>query len=242
MPAVFVHGVPDTERMWRPLLRALDRKHVVCLGLPGFGTDVPDGWTATKEEYAEWLERELSSIGEPVDLVAHDWGAILAQRLASTRPDLVRTLACGGGPLDTTYEWHAMAQAWQTPGMGEEIMDAMAALVPDDLAAGMVAIGTSPELAANQAECFDATMARQILALYRSAVTVGAQWQPDVDAMPHRPSLVFHGADDPYVDVHIAERLARRLGAELIVFPECGHWWPWDRTEPTAAALTRLWA
>ena len=30
-------------------------------------------------------------------------------------------------------------------------------------------------------------------------------------------------------------------GAELIVYPECGHWWPWDRAAETAAALTRLW-
>lgn len=228
--------------MWRRLLHVLDREDVVCLRLPGFATDVPDGWTATKEEYAAWLERELESIGEPVDLVAHDWGAILAQRVASRRPDLVRTLACGSGPLDTTYEWHAMAQAWQTPDVGEAVMNAMVAMPPEDLIAGMVAIGTSWELAATQAECFDATMARQILALYRSAVTVGAEWQPAVDAMHYRPSLVFHGADDAYVGIPIAERLAHRIGAELIVFPECGHWWPWDHAEPTAAALMRLWA
>ena len=78
MPAVFVHGVPDTECMWDPLVEILDRPDTVQLSLPGFGTDAPDDWTATKEEYAAWLEGELEGIGEPVDLVAHDWGALLA--------------------------------------------------------------------------------------------------------------------------------------------------------------------
>ena len=241
MPAVFVHGVPDTQRMWDHLIAALGRDDVASLSLPGFGTEVPDGWTATKEEYAGWLETQIDAIGEPVDLVAHDWGAILAQRVASVRPDLIRTLACGSGPLDSEYEWHAMAQAWQTPEVGEQVMAAMAATSAEELATGMAAAGINTELAAIQARYFDRRMAECILQLYRSAITVGAEWQPAVDAMPSRPAIVFHGADDSYVAVRIAERLARRLGSELIAFPGCGHWWAWDRAVETATALTRLW-
>ena len=100
----------------------------------------------------------------------------------------------------------------------------------------------SPELAAEQAEHVDAEMTRCILALYRSAVTVGAEWQPAVDAMPTRPAVVFHGADDIYAATVIAERLAARLDADLVVYEGCGHWWAWERAADTAATLTDLWS
>ncbi len=241
MTAVFVHGVPDTEQMWNRLIAAIDRSDIVRLSLPGFGTDVPAGWTATKEEYAGWLESQLEQFAEPVDLVGHDWGAILSQRVASMRPDLIRTLACGSGPLDDEYQWHPMAQAWQTPDVGEQVMTAMTSMPAADLAAGLVAGGSDPELAAVEASRVDTRMTDCMLALYRSAITVGAEWQPAVEAMPRRPATVFHGADDPHVPTTTARRIAARLEAELIVYPECGHWWPWDRAAETAAALTRLW-
>ena len=242
MTVVLVHGVPDTEHMWDRLAAALGPREVVRLSLPGFGTEVPIGWTATKEDYADWLAARLDEIGDPVDLVGHDWGAILCQRVASVRPDLIRTLAVGSGPLDVEYEWHPMAQAMQTAEVGEQVMTALVETAPDDLAAGLAAGGAGPELAAIQAPRVDARMAECILALYRSAIDVGAEWQPAVDAMAHRPAMVFHGADDAFVPVEIAARLATRLGAELIVYPDCGHWWAWDRAEETAAALTRLWS
>jgi pimeloyl-ACP methyl ester carboxylesterase len=241
MPAVLVHGVPDTGRMWNALRAELARTDVEVLALPGFGTPAPAGWTATKEEYAAWLEEQLVALGEPVDLVAHDWGAILAQRVASVRPDLIRTLACGSGPCDETYTWHAMAQAWQTPEVGEQIVEGMLGLPRADLEAGLVAGGAPAPLAALQADALDAEMARCILALYRSAVTVGAEWQPAVDAMPRRPAVVFHGADDLYVERIVAERLAARLDGELVVLDGCGHWWAWERAAEVAAALTELW-
>ena len=149
MPAVFVHGVPDTAVMWEPLLAALARTDVVTLGSPGLRERAgARAGSATKEEYAGWLGDQLAAIGEPVDLVAHDWGAMLAQRVASVQPDLVRTLAVGSGPLDRTYAWHPMAQAWQTPDIGEQIMEGMLALPVADLAAGLAAGGAPPDLSA----------------------------------------------------------------------------------------------
>ena len=241
MPAVFVHGVPDTAGLWDPVIAALDRVDVVAVRLPGFAAPTPADWDATKESYAGWLESELVAIGEPVDLVGHDWGAILVQRVASTRPELVRTIACGSGPLDAAYEWHTMAQLWQSPEVGEEIMTGMLGLAPEDLAAGFAAGGAPPALATLQASWVDERMTACILGLYRSAVTVGAEWESAITAMARRPAVVFHGAEDPYVGTDVAERIARRLSAELVVFADCRHWWPWERATETAAALTRLW-
>lgn len=74
MTAVLVHGNPETAAIWGPLLNALDREDVVALSPPGFGAPVPDGWMATRAEYAAWLATKLEAMDEPVDLVGHDWG------------------------------------------------------------------------------------------------------------------------------------------------------------------------
>src|SRR5665811_1236401 len=84
--------------------------------------------------------------------------------------------------------------------------------------------GAPPELAAQQAEHLDELMGRCMLALYRSAVTVGAEWEDAVTAMPPLPVLVLWGRDDPYVGPEFGERLARRVNGELIVFDDCSHW------------------
>jgi pimeloyl-ACP methyl ester carboxylesterase len=242
MPAVLVHGVPDTAGMWDRLRDHLVRDDVVALSLPGFATPTPDGFRATKEEYVAWLADQLAAIGAPVDLVGHDWGAMLVQRVASLHPERIRTVACGSGPVDRTYTWHAMAQAWQTPETGEQIMEGMLAMPAADLAAGFAAGGAPEELAARQAEWVDETMTRCILALYRSALTPGEEWEDQIAAMPRRPALVLWGGDDPYCGPEIGTRIAARLDANLLVFDGCHHWWPWDRAEETARALEELWA
>lgn len=241
MPAVFVHGVPDTSVLWEPVRAQLARDDVVALDLPGFSTAVPAGFAATKEAYVDWLIDRVEALGEPVDLVGHDWGGILVQRVASLRPDLIRTLATGSGPVDADYTWHDMAQAWQTPDVGEQIVDGWLAMPIDERAVGLVAAGCPAELAGHQARQLDRTMADCILSLYRSAVDVGAEWQPAIEAMESRPTLVLWGRDDPFVAPEVGERIAGRLDAELAMFDSCGHWWPWERADETAAALARLW-
>jgi pimeloyl-ACP methyl ester carboxylesterase len=122
MPIVFVHGVPDTHRVWRPVLERLKRTDVQALSLPGFGTPLSPGFGASKEEYVAWLIATLEALPQPVDLVGHDWGSLLVVRTAATRPDLVRSWVGGGAPVSADYEWHPTARTWQTPQAGENLM------------------------------------------------------------------------------------------------------------------------
>ena len=122
MPALLVHGVPDTDRVWHALLPRLGGADVVTLRLPGFGGPVPAGFDPTKDAYAAWLVEQILAHDGPVDLVGHDWGALLVIRAACLRPDRVRTWAAGAAPLDAEYVWHKAAQAWQTPEIGEKVM------------------------------------------------------------------------------------------------------------------------
>jgi len=238
VPAFLVHGVPDTHRLWAPLRARLRRTDVIAPSLPGFGCPLPAGFAASKEAYVDWLAREIERVGAPVDLVGHDWGALLVQRLVSLRPDLVRTWACGDGPADTEYVWHDIAQQWQTPGVGEQVMEA---ITPAAMAEALAAAGVPAESARETARHIDATMKDAILRLYRSAVRVGAEWQPDVEKVT-RPALVVWAQDDPYVAPRFGERLAARVRGELVMLEGCGHWWPAQRPAEVAAALERFWA
>ena len=121
MTAVFVNGNPESAAVWSPLLEALDRVDVVRLSPPGFGAPVPDGFGATADEYLAWLVSQVEAIGEPVDLVGHDWGANHVLRLACARPDLVRSWCTDtAGTFAHDYVWHEGTKAWRTRGDGEQ--------------------------------------------------------------------------------------------------------------------------
>jgi len=50
-------------------------------------------------------------------------GCIMVARVASLRPDLVRTWAAGDAPVNSDYVWHPLAKIWQTPDVGEAWME-----------------------------------------------------------------------------------------------------------------------
>lgn len=237
MPAVLVHGVPDTAQEWDRVRAHVSRTDVVTPSLPGFAAPVPSGFDATADAYVDWLIGQIAALGEPVDLVGHDWGSLLVQRVVSLRPDLVRTWAAGAGAVDRDYVWHDLAQMWQTPDVGEQVMEAMVA----DALVDALADQMGKEQAAEVASRIDDTMKDCILRLYRSAASGFDAWHDGVDAID-RPGLVLWGADDPYVTPEFGERLAQRTGARLLMFPDSGHWWPVTKPAEVAAALESLWS
>ncbi len=237
MPAVFIHGVPDTYRVWEPVLRHLDRSDIVTLALPGFDSPVPSGFKATKEEYVDWIIEQLKQQSGPVDLVGHDWGCIFVVRVASLRPDLIRTWAAGDGPVSKDYEWHSLAKIWQTPGAGEEFM---ANLDPKQFSGQLQELGVPPELAAQATEHVGDSMKDCILRLYRSAINVGREWQPTL-AEIKAPGLVLWGALDESCPVRFADRLAQDTQARRVVTFDTGHWFPLQAPAETVEALQEHW-
>ena len=169
MTVVLVHGNPETDAVWDPLVAELGRDDVLRLSPPGWGAPVPEGWGATVAEYRDWLVRQLEEIGAPVHLVGHDWGGGHVLGVAMTRPDLLRSW-CSDilGCLEPDYVWHPLAQLWQTPGAGEA---AVAAIVedPGPRLDDMAARGLDRAVGERMAAGYDATMARCILGLYRDA-------------------------------------------------------------------------
>lgn len=237
MNPVFIHGVPDTFRVWDAVRARLGEDASVALCLPGFGCPIPAGFTATKEEYVAWIIAELEKQPEPVDLVAHDWGCIFALRVASLRPDLVRSWAAGSGPISRDYEWHELAKIWQSPD-GEKWM---AQLDPAEIASTMTGQGVPPDLAREAAGLMDPLMKDCILRLYRSALEVGREWQSDLSKVK-AGGLVLWGEADPACPVEFADRLGRDTrAARVFPFKDGGHWWPQQHPDEAAQALRQNW-
>lgn len=245
MTAAFVHGNPETAAIWGPMLARLERADVVCLSPPGFGAPAPDGWGATRAEYVAWLAGELEAIGEPVDLVGHDWGGGHVLGLALTRPDLIRSWCTDiAGVFHPDYVWHDMAQLWQTPGVGEETVASMVDVPLADRVALYEGLGLPPAMAAEVAPWLNETMGRCILALYRDAAQPAiAEAAPFLPALQARPGLVVVASEDTFVGTEAMARwTAEQAGAAVTVLDGVGHWWMVQDPARGAAALEAFWA
>jgi pimeloyl-ACP methyl ester carboxylesterase len=222
----------------------LGRDDVVRLSPPGWGAPVPDGWGATVEEYRGWLVGELEAIGGTVDLVGHDWGGAHVVNVATTRPDLLRTWCSDVlGVFEPDFVWHDLAQVWQTPGKGEAAVEAMTA-DPAGQGAGLVALGVTPQLAAEMSAHYDAAMGRCVLALYRDAAQPAmARLGENLPAASARPGLMVHATEDHFTGTEeMRRRAATRAGAQVTVLDGLGHWWMVQDPARGAAALTAFWA
>lgn len=237
---LFVHGVPETAVVWDPLVARLDRSDVVQLALPGFGCDLPPGFTPDMESYAAWLAEELVAFDE-VDIVSHDWGGLLVLRVLADRPANVRSWTSDMGDLGEDFRWHDTALIWQTPGDGEALMDGMVGASPEDRAALLEGVGVPASASAGMAATFDRRMADAILTLYRSATTIGTDWGPGIDRI-EAPGLLVASAHDPFRVPGRVRRLADRTGAQVLDLPDSGHFWMLDAPDQAARALTDFWS
>jgi pimeloyl-ACP methyl ester carboxylesterase len=236
---VFVHGVPETAAIWDGIRQRIDREST-ALSLPGFGNPRPEGFGASKEDYLDWLLGELDAISGPIDLVGHDWGAILTCRVAHAHGDRLRSYAFDCGNVShPDYEWHAFAQIWQTPGEGEAFFEAQAGSSVEERAAGLAALDVPLTGATEMAEASTPDMSSCILDLYRSATpNPHHHWGPL--ATSPATGLVLHPTRDPFSDEPRARQVAAALGAGFETF-DAGHFWPYEAPDLAADVLQRFW-
>jgi pimeloyl-ACP methyl ester carboxylesterase len=225
---VLVHGVPETDAIWSPLIAELGRDDVIRLSPPGFGAPLPADFGATMPDYRDWLIDAIERIGEPVDLIGHDWGGGHVINVAMARPDLLRSWASDAiGLFDPDYVWHDLAQIWQRPGDGEQLVASMMNAPRTDLVEGYLRQGMPLPVAESVASAHGEEMGRAILALYRSAakpvLTEEARHLPKAAS---RPGLCVLATEDHFVgSAGIRRRAADRAGARVAVLEGLGHWW-----------------
>jgi len=244
MAVVLVHGNPETEAVWQPLLGKLGRDDVTCLSPPGFGAPLPDGFGATYTEYRDWLVGELERFDAPVDLVGHDWGGGHVMNVAMSRPDLLRSWATDViGIYDPEYVWHELAQVWAQPEAGEKLVATMMGGSLEERVQRMVGLGITTEVAHGMAAGQGEEMGRAILLLYRSAVQPALRELGEhLPAAGARPGLAILATEDHFVGSdEMRHRQAARAGAKVAVLDGLGHWWMVRDPAKGAQVLTEFW-
>lgn len=242
VPVLFVHGVPTSADDWRPFL---ERTGGLAPDLPGFGRSGKRGdGDYSMHRYGPWLETFLDARGvDRIRLVVHDWGGV-GLLLAQAAPERIeRLVVINSVPFLPGYEWHRIARAWRTRGLGELLMGSVNRFTLRWLTReANVTPGPLPdEWRARVLEQFDLGTQRAILRLYRSAdpeaLAAAGKRLGDITC----PALVVWGGQDPYLPPRFGAGYAAALGdAELLAVDDAGHW-PWldrpDLVETIAAFL-----
>jgi pimeloyl-ACP methyl ester carboxylesterase len=242
---VLVHGNPETDAVWDPLVAALGRDDVVRLSPPGFGAPLPSDFSATCLAYRDWLIDELEGIDQPVDLVGHDWGGCHVVNAVMHRHDLARSWVSDTvGLFDPDYVWHEAAQGFQTPEVGEQLVGMMQNGSVEERAQQLATFGIPSEVATSFAAAQGPEMGQAILAVYRSARQPAlADAGRELENAAARPGLSILATDDPFVGTDaMRRRAADRAGAQTEVLDGLGHWWMLEDPAVGAAALAPFWA
>jgi pimeloyl-ACP methyl ester carboxylesterase len=137
-PVMLLHGFPDSLRLWRqvaPLLEGAGYQ-VIAIDQRGFGAS--DAPTGRRHYEIERLVTDLTGlldaleIREPVHVLGHDWGAVVAWCLAMTRAARVRSVVALSVGHPREYALAGLEQkrkglytiGWQFAGLAEHWMAA----------------------------------------------------------------------------------------------------------------------
>ena len=220
MPKAFVHGVPETSAIWGALVDELETRgigDITLLTPPGFGAPVPQGWEPNQSNYCNWLLAELEALGGNVDLVGHDWGAGHVYGALAARPGLLRSWATdSAGLIHADYKWHDLAQAFQTPDVGEQAVEAMTGGTPADRAAMLMLHGRFRPALHPRADTAAIVSAGR--------ATPGSH----IDSQKN-----FVGSEQMYAEV------AMSLGAKALTMKGFNHWWMFGEGIAIAAVSLR---
>lgn len=93
-PIVFLHGNPTSSHLWREVLPAIGRGHLLAPDLIGMGESGKPDIAYTFDDHARYLDAWFDALGlDRVVLVGHDWGGALAFDFAARHPGRVRGIA-----------------------------------------------------------------------------------------------------------------------------------------------------
>lgn len=110
---IFIHGFPDSWAVWRHIVSQPELQKsatVVAIDMPGYGGSqaLPKyNGTNVMEKMAELIitlrskygvDDETSKNKKKTLIVAHDWGCVIAMRLAAEAPTLADRFVLSNGP------------------------------------------------------------------------------------------------------------------------------------------------
>ena len=238
-PVVLIMGLGYPSDMWFRVVPALATDHrVLRLDNRGAGRtgDVP-GAPYPVETMAGDVLAVLDAAGETsAHVVGISMGGLIAQELALSHPERVRSLVLG-----CTH-----------PGLAHAVLDPEALELLRNRSGLSAAEAAEASIAFNYAPTTPRERIAEDWAVrlplactgagYRAQVEGTSQWSglerlPSLDV----PTLLVHGAQDRLVPVANTHRIAQALpGAEVVVLPDANHLFMTDQPERTIEVL-REW-
>lgn len=242
-PVLFLHGFPEFWYAWRHQLPALASAgfRAIAPDLRGYNeTERPKALSAYRPSAlvadVASLIREVAR--EPVFLVGHDWGGVLAWRCAALFPQLIRKLIILNAPHPEARREALRRRPWlwlqslyvlffQLPHFPQRVLRS------NDFSLLEHAWRKEPvHPAAYTAE--DITRYKNAFAspgaltgplnYYRAAFRY-SQDLFDPPTQVEVPTLVLWGEQDPYLNIHLIENLDRWVrNLEIQRFPGSSHW------------------
>lgn len=229
--------------MWQPVAQRLRRETPLLLDLPGFGMPRPPGFTATKDAYVDWLIDELEALDTPVDLVGHDWGGAFVVRVASLRPDLVRSWASDAlAMFANDFTWHEYARVWQDLEAGAAFVAAALSTTDEQVADAYAAWGVPHEAGFAIRSAWTEELWASALDLYRSATDVNTEWGPALPFAGSRPGLALIPTAESFLKPEWATQAAEIAGARIVELKGLDHWWLVQDPALAADQIRRFWA
>lgn len=224
---LFLHGLGGGHHAWDAQLQ-----HFPRLGYAAHAWDQPGyGHSAIVEPYdleqvTAALARLIESLGEPVVLVGHSMGGLVAQEAYFRHPRLVKALALcftsaafiGGSDFARQF----IAERVGPLDAGESMAQIAARLMPLQHAREIMA-KIPPET-------------------YRKAVHLLTTFDRRADLPKIAvPTLLIAGSEDKTAPPAIMASMQRKIpGSELAVLEGCGHLGPMDQPAEFNAALERF--
>ena len=221
---VFSHGLLMNLRMYDAQMKDLSQTYrCIAYDHPGQGlSDVPDGPMIDMETCYDVAATLIETIGGgPVHFVGLSMGGFVGLRLASRRPDLIKTLTL----IDTSAE----AEPSKNLDGYRRMIAVARTFSPSVLAGKVMPILFGDEFlndpARESQRAFWEHMLRQNRRSIYKAVN-GVIYRPSIVAETRQskiPTLVIHGANDRAISRRQAENLAELTQGEFLLIQGSGH-------------------
>jgi 3-oxoadipate enol-lactonase len=237
-PLLLVHGLGGAAWNFSELAPLLPGRRLIIPDLPGHGASSPLP-APTLTGFADVLAEILD---EPVDVLGHSMGGVVALRLAERHSSLVRrlVLAAAAGISSSTRiaELTIALTGIVQPGRiaGRRVGRVARSRRLRKLVFGGFEVANPEFLTERAVHGFLRGPAMHTDALGAGLALVADDPRLDLDRV-RCPVLILWGARDRQVPLEDGFEYARRLGAPLRVIADCGHLLIGERPEVCARAM-----
>lgn len=242
VPVVFLHGNPDSKESWQSIITQMDQQcRCIAIDLPGFGTNakLPTYRSLLPDAQAHSLLEVLDhlSITEPILLVVHDLGALLAASMLITCPERVAGILSINTTFNRSYPGHIWGYVWALPVLGPCIVSLMRNGLVQSIhkESPLVPVQDLQRMADNLSWTTCRAITRYYQLMYNPLIKLARRFQGNLFD-ENFPIRVLWGAGDRYIPL----KYAQLHNEPLHLVDDATHWLPLEKPELVIDEIKQL--